>query len=308
MTLSLRHGSGMAHGKFGELLQGALLDDQHFLVSLPTTQMSMVNCTWKNTGFVQFITPPHKTKTALLVKMIMDYLQIKGNMHISIQSQIAEGKGLGSSTADLLACARAISDTFSCAIPEPQLLSFLATIEPTDGTMYDELVCFDHRRVELHERLGKLPNLYIIGVDEGGMVDTIQFNREQCGYTASQKQFYVKLLSTLRQAIQEKNLRQVGEVATQSALMNQARHTKQHLPVLIDLCNRYGCLGVVAAHSGTYVGVLLDPRQADFLEQRHFLLQHMCALNLNYECMMTLGYAEVNVAKFSGVMKLKNHA
>jgi hypothetical protein len=51
-----------------------------------------------------------------------------------------------------------------------------------------------------------------------------------------------------------------GDVATRSALLNQDVLPKEHLEHFLDLRARYDALGVVAAHSGTCLGLLFDPR------------------------------------------------
>src|SRR4029079_11819053 len=96
---------------------------------------------------------------------------------LELESNIPIGKGLASSSADLVATARAIDDCFKLGMSEEILKMFLRQIEPTDGVMYPGVVSFYHRQVQLREFLGQLPGLTIVSIDEGGEVDTVEFNK-----------------------------------------------------------------------------------------------------------------------------------
>ena len=66
----------------------------------------------------------------------------------------------------------------------------MAEIEPTDGVMYPGVVSFYHRKVELGEIFGPMPRLTVVAVDEGGEVDTIEYNRLRKPYTSEEKLEY----------------------------------------------------------------------------------------------------------------------
>lgn len=85
-----------------------------------------------------------------------------------IESDLPIGKGLASSSADLLATARAIESCYGINIPISLLQRFMVEIEPTDGVMYPGVVSFFHRKVELGEIFGPMPRMTVVAVDEGG--------------------------------------------------------------------------------------------------------------------------------------------
>jgi uncharacterized protein involved in propanediol utilization len=66
-------------------------------------------------------------------------------------------------------------------------------------------------------------------------------------------------LLDLVRAVKRRHLPSVGDVATRSAVLNQDVLPKEHLELFLDLRTRYDALGVVATHSGTCLGLLLDP-------------------------------------------------
>ncbi|MGR6009571.1 hypothetical protein ACT7CZ_21695 [Bacillus cereus] len=50
----------------------------------------------------------------------------------------------------------------------------------------------------------------------------------------------------------------MGEVTTRSAELNQKLHRKQTFEQVRSICEAIEGLGVVIAHSGTYVGILIS--------------------------------------------------
>lgn len=125
--------------------------------------------------------------------------------------------------------------------------------------MYPGIVAFYHREGTLKSFLGRLPPLTIVGLDEGGRVDTVEFN-ERCGTSGrARRAEYEGLLVDMERAITRGDLRTVGEISTRSAVLNQELLPKAHLEPVLEVSRRYDALGVVAAHSGTQLGVLLGP-------------------------------------------------
>jgi uncharacterized protein involved in propanediol utilization len=191
---------------------------------------------------------------------------------LHIHSELPEGKGMASSSADLVATARAVAAVVGVTMTPAGIEDLLREIEPTDGVMYSGIVAFHHRRVQLRGRLGKLPPLTIVGLDEGGLVDTIAFNRLPKPFTEQGRAEYLHLLNRLSAAIAAGDLATVGRVSTRSALLNQKLRRKRTLRRLIRACHSIGGLGVVVAHSGTAIGVLLadsDPAYQKKLDRAY---------------------------------------
>src|SRR5690606_32030964 len=152
--------------------------------------------------------------------------------------------------------ARAIESCYGIDIPISLLQTFMAEIEPTDGVMYPGVVSFYHRKVELGEIFGPMPRLTVVAVDEGGEVDTIEYNRLRKPYTSEEKLEYTYLMNRLKIAFQEQDVYTIGQVATRSTIMNQSRQEKRSLKHLLQLSHEQGALGIVNAHSGTFIGLL----------------------------------------------------
>ncbi|MFE9799230.1 kinase [Streptomyces goshikiensis] len=263
-------GRGTANGTFGELLQGRLqAGNRDFLVTLPITRWSTAHFRWRPDQPLT-VEPAGKLKSRQLAERILRRHGIPGGGLLTVHGDLPEGKGLASSSADLVATARAIGHAFGISMPAAAIESLIRPIEPTDGVMYDGATAFYHREVRLCARLGHLPPLTVVGVDEGGVTDTIRFNQRPKPFGREDMREYGRLLTALSEAVRAGDAATIGRVATRSSLMNQRLHEKRLLPGLLEICATHGGLGVVVAHSGTTLGILLhtqDPQHTERLDK-----------------------------------------
>lgn len=250
-----RLGMGRSFGTFGELLQGILPGGRRFLVTLPLARYATAFFRPAASGEVR-VFPPHKEKARRLVEALLRDFGLPPGGLLKLTSQLPEGKGLGSSSADLVAAARAVASAYGIALSSRRLGHLMAAVEPSDGLMFPGVVSYYHREGELRRFLGPLPEMLIVAVDEGGMVDTQGFNQRSVVYSFRDQQRYRELLLRMEQAVPAGHLAAIGECATQSAVMHQRVLPKRNLDLFLELRRRFGALGVVAAHSGTYLGLL----------------------------------------------------
>ncbi|MEK8145380.1 hypothetical protein NKH18_40240 [Streptomyces sp. M10(2022)] len=161
-------GVSTAFGTFGELLQGVLPGpDGDFLVTLPIARWTVATFRTEPESTTVRVVPDHKRKAARLVSMITEELPLPMGGFLTLDSALPEGKGLASSSADLVATARAAGNALGIPMPPRRIESYLSRIEPTDGVLYDSIVAYDHRRVRLRQALGSLPPMTVVGIDEG---------------------------------------------------------------------------------------------------------------------------------------------
>lgn len=261
-------GVSTCFGTFGELLQGVLPGpDGDFLVTLPVARWTMATFQVDPVSASVRVRPAHKHKARRLAELILAGTGRAAGGLLTIDSGLPEGKGMASSSADLVATARAVANALHVTLAPGWLERLLRQIEPTDGVLYPGIVAFHHRAVRLRARLGSLPSMTIVGLDEGGTVDTVAFNRIAKPFSAADRREYARLLSAMTAAVAAGDLAAVGAVATRSALMNQALCPKRTLPEVSRICADVGGLGVVAAHSGTVLGILLDRADPRYLRQ-----------------------------------------
>ncbi len=261
-------GIGKSFGTFGELLQGMNRDGCDFLVTLPISCYTVANFVVDPSMDQLFIVPTNRQKSRRLAALILEAYGLPCKGMLTLESDIPVGKGLASSSADMVATARAISNYYYLDLSPERLQEFMRQIEPTDGVMYEGVVSFYHRKVQLCQFLGQLPCLFIIGIDEGGEVDTVEFNKIPKPFTLEEKIEYEFLLDKITRAIREQDLRTIGEVSTRSAMLNQKQRKKKHFEAMLDICAKVDALGLIATHSGTYTGLLLNPTSPDFQKQK----------------------------------------
>ncbi|WP_040951492.1 kinase [Gorillibacterium massiliense] len=267
LTAERLTGKGSSFGTFGELLQGVLEDGTDFLVTFP------IEC-YANALFIVdaededlTVFPPYKKKSRQLASYILQHYALPIRGRLVLDGQLPIGKGFASSSADLVSTARAIANCYGLTFSDSLLEYWMGRIEPTDGVMYPGAVSFYHRRVQLREYLGDLPSLTVVALDEGGEVDTVEFNKIRKPFDSSEKKEYRELLNRLTAAIKLRDMHVIGEVATRSSIMNQKLRPKEHLDAVLALSRKISGLGVAVAHSGTCLGILLSNDSPNYQKQ-----------------------------------------
>ncbi|WP_080589101.1 hypothetical protein [Rhizobium leguminosarum] len=224
------------------------------------------------------VSPSHKVKAKRLAENLVSALGLSGGI-LLLESEIPEGKGLASSSADLVATARSIGSCFQRRIPISLIETLMAEIEPSDGVMYPGVVAYRQRACSLLSFLGQMAPLAIVGIDEGGMVETVGYDQRRGEISSSLRAEYSALLDRAQIAIAQDDMATIGRISTKSALLHQERAPKEHLNSMLKVCESTGALGIIVAHSGTMIGILLDPTAADFSGKLGSVLTHISRFN-----------------------------
>lgn len=276
-------GTGSAFGTFGELIQGALPPDgRDFLVTFPVDRWSHA-CFRPGPGAELHVQPASRTKSAVLARRMLARHGLPPGGVLTLSGTLPIGKGMASSSADLVASARAIADAYRLTLHPAEVEDLVCGIEPSDGVMYDGAVAFCHREVRLLAVLGSMPPLTVVGVDEGGVIDTVAFNKVPKAYALEDMYEYELMLAAARDAVKAGDAATLGELATRSARLNQRLAPKRLLEPVFELSRRHGALGVVAAHSGTALGVLLSDDDPDYEAKRDCLFAACSALGVTVD-------------------------
>ncbi|HEY2291500.1 MAG TPA: kinase [Thermoanaerobaculia bacterium] len=288
-TAAAVRGDGIAHGSFGELLQGALPGiDNNFLITLPIVRFSRAcfQPSLDRRGLKVF--PDTKWKALRIARKTLDHFGSSLGGTLTLHSDLPEGKGMSSSSADLVAVIVAILQALDQPISTELIMSLLRGIEPSDGVMYCDTVVFLHRKVQLYRRLGYLPPLRVVAIDEGGQVDTIAYNRRHRGFSAPEITEYERLLAQAIEAFERGDWKALGRISTRSAVLNQERNPKRYLDRMIEIGERFGALGVVATHSGPCLGLLFAPDEDGPAARLPEAVEALRGLDLNVLQMETL--------------------
>jgi uncharacterized protein involved in propanediol utilization len=274
-------GRAFCHGSFGELLQGALPDAGPFLVTLPIEWRAQARFVVGPLLQSFRVEPQSSWKSRRLAEALLRAHQLPVRGELRLDSEIPRGKGLASSTADLVATYRAVAECHGLSENTDELEALLRDIEPSDGVMHEGVVVYGHRDARLLERLGPVPPLVLVAIDEGGEVDTLAHSKDHAPrYSASECEEFSALLKRLRQALRRGDIATLGAVATRSAEINQRILPKRRLATMIDVATAVGAAGVVAAHSGTCLAILIDGLRGRHADQVQRAGERLVSLGL----------------------------
>ncbi|MDQ1815079.1 kinase [Massilia sp. CCM 9210] len=264
--------AGISYCSFGELLQGVLHeDDVDFLVTLPIQKYS-VSYFVPDFDRTRIVTVPSvKTKAAAMARRILKHYGQAVGGTFYIDCDIPSGKGLSSSSADLLATARALETYMGKELPLSDLCSYMSEIEPTDGVMYPESVVYLQRKGKLWSRLGRLSDVQILALDEGGTVDTVDYHQRGLAerHNHAYRNEFNQLLDRIVVAFRDGDLDEIARISTRSAYINQEINPKKYLGVVHETCLATNGIGLVTSHSGTCIGILYDMRKPDHQRNLH---------------------------------------
>jgi L-threonine kinase len=246
----------------GELVQGTL-DGVPCLVSCPIGRYSLAEVRLRpGEGWD---VPPDAPKATAALRDGLRYLdrpELGGRLRLV--TDLPRGRGYASSTADIGATLFALGQAMGQPLTSEEVAQLAVGVEPSDSTLFPGLTLFDHRGSSFHECLGPAPSLTVVVLDPGGAVDTLAFNRlDHQGTLRRLAPEHRRAFALLREGLEQRDWEALGEAVTLSACAHQAILPDPLLELALALAREVGALGVCRAHSGTLLGLLLDPVHAD---------------------------------------------
>ena len=246
-------------GSCGELVQGTATG-MNFLVTCPVNLYSQVSVSLSADSKSS---APIGKKTLQAIRKTLDYLGLSfSGVQVEVSSELPAGKGMASSSADITAACLATAIAAGRKLDLATICEIALDIEPTDGVFLPGITMIDHVTGQVRRLMGEPPEITIAVLDAGGEVDTINFNhRSDLAELNYHKEPEVLVaLRMVEQGIQAGDCSLIGAAATLSALANQSILFKPSLERIIEISRTFGSIGVNAAHSGTVLGVMFDPR------------------------------------------------
>lgn len=280
----------LAPGTCGELIQGTC-EGVDFLVTCPIARFvrARVRRVSAREGVTVQFRRPVGRKVQRAVEAVVQRMQPPGPMHVELEldGRLPRGKGLASSTAEIVAVVAALLGAYGRRATPLLLARIAAGIEPSDGLMFPGIVAFAHRRGRLLQAFGPPPDLDVFIFDTGGRVDTIAFNRraDLARLNAAKEPEVREALALLREGMRRRDAAAVAQAATLSAFAHQRILPKPGLETLPQHLSATGGLGLCVAHSGTVVGLLYpagagaDPTLIRYL-RRHVAARWLGATRL----------------------------
>lgn len=247
----------IAPGSCGELVQG-ILAGRNFHVTCPINLFSEVTVELKKKQPV-VVSPTH-IKVKLAVEKTLKYFKASDwGALVRVDSMLPVGKGMASSTADIVAACEATALALGYHLEEEQLANLALAIEPSDGIMFKGIVSFDHLRGGRPDYIGQALPLEVVILEPPQTINTLVFNKFKSKLPYSEDILVKRALSLVKEGIRQRNPALVGKAATLSAQANQKILPKLSLERILNLSYLLKAYGVVVAHSGTVVGLLVEP-------------------------------------------------
>ncbi|KIL79080.1 hypothetical protein [Bacillus badius] len=261
----MNKGMGSSVGTFGELAQGER-DGQPFLFTLPVPIKSRAVFVPDGLQGVRSH-QSHKKKAVQAAELALERLRKNTGGMLYLSSQIPVGKGMASSSADMTAAVRAVAASFGTSLPGTDIAKIAAAIEPTDGVMYEGINAINQQTGELLHAYPDVPELFLLGYDSGGRLNTQRYYRMKRSYSPAEKAAMKQLFDELHQGLLSGDQAAILSAATKSAALNDRLLSKPFFDLFANLAVTFGC-GVIAGHSGTVIGLLFSKNDPRFLEKK----------------------------------------
>lgn len=240
-------------GTNGEFIQGQCSDGTYFHVTFPITLGTQIGVERTDSDCICF--PEGMPKIGQAARETLSWLAIKeSGLNITRNSKLPVGKGMGSSTADIIATSKAVAGLFNQRLNAEELAAIATKIEISDGTMFDGVVCFATHKGELMATFPWFPPLIAITLELG-----ITINTSQCvsrTYDVHQQSLCDSFILEFSRSMEQKDLKALGQATTRSADLNQSFLPFKGYSELKDLAKQYNAIGISIAHTGSLISIL----------------------------------------------------
>ena len=247
-------------GKVGEWLQG--IDENGYPIVFPFTTTSSPFRTLtaiERTNSLSIIPSPQslasKRKTELAVRHMAAVCGFATDCsyRITIRDSPPPGKGLGSSSVDIASALLAIKHDRNLDVSDATLFEIMCRVERSDFLFRPDLIITSNPVAGTYSIVGPAPLCVVLAWDTAPLekVDTeavrpLDLARRRFSYE------YKELLSLM----QIGDLETMGYASTRSAQLNDRLLPKPGFCTASRLIKEFQGAGLVAAHTGTYLGIL----------------------------------------------------
>ena len=241
-------------------MQGVLPDASAFLVAGLSSREFFSEAVIRRDGAGEGVKPlPPKATAALAVMERTLGLRLPEGMEIELRSNVPWGKGLSSSSTDVLSVLSVVNMFLGAGLGAQALYRIAVEVEPTDPCLSDDIPIF-YQHTGSSGGTVDLPPVTLVYFDAapGTVVDTQAMNRQ---WPAGAGEFFSLLLRRLVAAAVAEDYADLFGSITASAEYNQLSLPLPGFADLYRLAEELGA-GLMVAHSGTIAGLLARPEQA----------------------------------------------
>jgi uncharacterized protein involved in propanediol utilization len=267
------------YAKIGELLQGAFGKSQPFLVSNTSSKLFKTTTVVSTNPSQEGIRLGSKAKQAieLFCSLLDDDNIIPPVEHIYFNQQrnFQIGKGLSSSSTDILGVLLALNEIYKTNYPNKFLYNVASQIEPTDPCLDLDALLFNQKSGEIIDTFTPIPcSMLYFDSDPKMNIDTIKISQNR-KYSENQVLEFQNLYSNLKKSTKNNDYATFFECTTKSAVINQTILPKKNFTLLVDFAVENKC-GLFVAHSGTFMGLLIEPHRLSSidLKAKDFVSKH----------------------------------
>lgn len=185
------------------------------------------------------------------------YESVMEQVSFEIVSDIPVGKGMGSSTADIIASLWAFAYFLNIPLNSRQVALYCTQIEPTDSIVHGDLSLAEADTGSLIYKTDNFFHYDILCLIPCDTLDTQQY-RSLLYDKKIDKVAYEHLYKDFLLALEKKDLDAVAYFSIKSAYLNETILQKPYLKELVSLTKIDGVKGLNVAHSGTIISIWFD--------------------------------------------------
>lgn len=259
------YGIGHSYCHHGEILQGEFYSDKHklYVYGLCTLKCDIYYSKTKFFGIKNNklnVYPQNKTKAREAVGNLLQHLNINLGGDLFIDSNIKPKVGFGSSTADVLSSILSVLNYLSIDLDERDIARLAVKSEiASDSIMFNEEVLFAQRKGLILDKYKKnIPPIHVLGFSDPYNKGYCTVKMKPIKYSSSERKKFDVLRMNLRDAIASQNAHLLGNVSTESALINQNYYEKKNIDKILGIMEDVKSVGLQISHSGNLLGLIWE--------------------------------------------------
>ncbi len=184
-----------------------------------------------------------------------------------VRNPLPRARGFATSTMDIAGVLAVCFASAGVGQAPEELFSHCASIEPSDGIMFEGLALVDHIGGELIERLPSPPPLDLLVVIPDDTLDTAEYrkNERRMERVKGLARDHERAYAMLREGLSKQDSSAIAEAATLSATLQQQVLPRAEWNLLREASAAFGALGIAAAHSGTASALIFEGQDKERL-------------------------------------------
>lgn len=262
-------GGGVCHGSLGELFQGVYFQ-QDGTPNIAIISFSVNLFSYAYFSYDEAFPYDEACNNILDTKpkshqTIQSYLDFYGlslpNGKWFYHSDLIQGCGMSSSTADIVASIRCLDSIFQNNSPPKLISEILYGIERSDCVFVDGYNLYLSDKQEIIESFGSINSpIWCCYINENTPIDTENMYQTLLKYYQTHKSQYADILYNIRQAFRNSDIKSICKLSSKSAELSQNIVPKANYFSMVKNQNNFCADGIFVAHTGSIIGYLFTSK------------------------------------------------